>query len=200
MHSHYGFRPINRNNCAGRLADARPRHAKPDFRSSGEDARAVDAGRPRYHVDLGPHDLFLRPEYVPAQHLLPVQDGRVAACDPLPLHRASLGGLSGAGVRSRQNRRGPLAGLVGVGGGGRPVYRVLLGRIRMSLLSFCQWLQSIGFLSDIRESALVYPVIMTTHLSCIALFGGMILMTDMRLLGLALNKYTVTEVVSALRP
>jgi uncharacterized membrane protein len=70
----------------------------------------------------------------------------------------------------------------------------------MSLLSFCQWLQSIGFLSDIRESALVYPVIMTTHLSCIALFGGMILMTDMRLLGLALNKYTVTEVVSALRP
>ena len=70
----------------------------------------------------------------------------------------------------------------------------------MSLLSFCQWLQSIGFLSDIRESALVYPVIMTTHLSCIALFGGMILMTDMRLLGLALNKYSVTEVVSALRP
>ena len=70
----------------------------------------------------------------------------------------------------------------------------------MSLLSFCQWLQSIGFLSDIRESALVYPVIMTTHLSCIALFGGMILMTDMRLLGLALTKYSVTEVVGALRP
>lgn len=68
------------------------------------------------------------------------------------------------------------------------------------ILSFAQWLQSIGFLAAIRESAMVYPVIMTTHLSCIAVFGGMILMTDMRLLGLALKKYTVTEVVSALRP
>lgn len=70
----------------------------------------------------------------------------------------------------------------------------------MSLLSICQSIQSIGFLSDIRESALVYPIIMSTHLSCIAVFGGMILMTDMRLLGLALKKYTVTEVVRTLRP
>jgi uncharacterized membrane protein len=70
----------------------------------------------------------------------------------------------------------------------------------MSVLSVFQSIQSIGFLTDIRESAMVYPVIMSTHLSCIAVFGGMILMTDMRLLGLALKKYTVTEVVSALRP
>ena len=70
----------------------------------------------------------------------------------------------------------------------------------MSILSICQSIQSIGFLTGIRESAMVYPVIMTTHLSCIAVFGGMILMTDMRLLGLALKRYTVTEVVSALRP
>jgi hypothetical protein len=68
------------------------------------------------------------------------------------------------------------------------------------MLSLFQWIQSIGFLSAIRESAMVYPVIMTTHLSCIAVFGGMILMTDMRLLGLGLTKYTVTEVVDALRP
>lgn len=67
------------------------------------------------------------------------------------------------------------------------------------LLSIADSIQSIGFLSEIRESALVYPVIMTTHLSCIAIFGGMILMTDMRLLGVALKKYTVTEVVDALR-
>ena len=68
------------------------------------------------------------------------------------------------------------------------------------LLSLSQWIQSIGFLAAIRESALVYPVIMTTHLSCIAIFCGMILMTNMRLLGLALTKYTVTEVVTGLRP
>ena len=61
-------------------------------------------------------------------------------------------------------------------------------------------IQSVGFLTDLRESSLVYPLVMATHLSCIAVFGGMILMTDMRLLGLALKGYTVTEVVSALRP
>ena len=68
------------------------------------------------------------------------------------------------------------------------------------LLSLFQWIQSIGAMTDLRESALVFPAIMSTHLACIAVFGGMILMTDMRLLGLALNKYTVTEVVSNLRP
>ena len=67
------------------------------------------------------------------------------------------------------------------------------------MLAIADSIQSIGFLTELRESALVYPVIMTTHLSCIAIFGGMILMTDMRLLGLALKKYTVTEVVGALR-
>jgi len=55
-------------------------------------------------------------------------------------------------------------------------------------------------MTDIAGSALVYPIIMSTHLACIAVFGGMILMTDMRLLGLALRSYTVTEVVGALRP
>jgi uncharacterized protein DUF6644 len=67
------------------------------------------------------------------------------------------------------------------------------------MLSISDSIQSIGFLTELRESALVYPVVMTTHLSCIAIFGGMILMTDMRLLGVALKKYTVTEVVDALR-
>jgi hypothetical protein len=61
-------------------------------------------------------------------------------------------------------------------------------------------IQSIGFLTALRESALIYPIVMSTHLSCIAVFGGLILMTDMRLLGLALKDYTVTEVVTALRP
>ncbi|HEY7390790.1 MAG TPA: hypothetical protein VH640_19905, partial [Bryobacteraceae bacterium] len=67
------------------------------------------------------------------------------------------------------------------------------------MLSLFEWIQSIGFLTAIRESAMVYPVIMATHLSCIALFGGMILMTDMRLLGLGLKRYTVSEVVNAVR-
>lgn len=60
-------------------------------------------------------------------------------------------------------------------------------------------IQSIDFLTAIRESALVYPVILSTHLTCIALFGGMILFTDLRLLGM-FKTMTITEVVSSLRP
>jgi hypothetical protein len=70
----------------------------------------------------------------------------------------------------------------------------------MSVESLFHSIQSIGFLVDFRESSYVYPVVMTTHLACIAVFGGMILMTDMRLLGLALQSYSVTEIVGNLRP
>jgi|SRR5579862_3775888 len=61
-------------------------------------------------------------------------------------------------------------------------------------------LQSIGFLTAFRESALMYPIIMTTHLTCIAVFGGMILATDLRLLGVAFKDYSIAEVVRGLRP
>jgi hypothetical protein len=61
-------------------------------------------------------------------------------------------------------------------------------------------IQSIDFLTAIRESALVYPTILALHLTCIALFGGMILMTDLRLLGLSFKSLTITEVVTSLRP
>jgi cbb3-type cytochrome oxidase subunit 1 len=69
----------------------------------------------------------------------------------------------------------------------------------VALLSIAHDIQSIGFLTDIRESALVYPVIMTTHLATIAVFGGMILMTDLRLLGWAMKSDPVSDVVGQLR-
>jgi hypothetical protein len=61
-------------------------------------------------------------------------------------------------------------------------------------------IQSIGFLSDFSESVLAYPIVLSTHLTCIALFGGMILATDLRLLGLTFKGLTITEVVTSLRP
>ncbi len=60
-------------------------------------------------------------------------------------------------------------------------------------------IQSIPLGTAIRESALVYPVIMTTHLACIAVFGGMILVTNFRLLGWAFKKYPAADVVNGLR-
>ncbi len=70
----------------------------------------------------------------------------------------------------------------------------------MSLLSFCQWLQETEVSTAIREGALYYPIIGGIHLLGIALFGGMILVTDLRLLGWGFQRYPVSDVISQLRP
>lgn len=70
----------------------------------------------------------------------------------------------------------------------------------MSLLSFCQWLQGTDISTAIREGALYYPIIGGIHLLSIALFGGMILATDLRLLGWGLQRYPVSDVLTQLRP
>jgi hypothetical protein len=69
----------------------------------------------------------------------------------------------------------------------------------MSLLSIAQWAQSTDFFTAIRGSWYVYPIIMSTHVAGIALFGGMILAGDLRLLGLALRKRSVADVFDQLR-
>ena len=65
----------------------------------------------------------------------------------------------------------------------------------MSLGEICQAIQDTGFFTAMRESALVYPIVLSTHLTCIAIFGGLILMSDLRLLGLALTQVPVSEVL-----
>jgi hypothetical protein len=64
---------------------------------------------------------------------------------------------------------------------------------------FVQALQDMSIATAIRESALVFPVILSLHLTGMGLFGGMILMTDLRLLGLALQSRPVSDVVGQLR-
>ncbi len=61
-------------------------------------------------------------------------------------------------------------------------------------------IQSIGFLSQFSESVLAYPIVLSTHLTCIALFGGAILMTNLRLLGVTFKSLTITQMVTSLRP
>jgi hypothetical protein len=69
----------------------------------------------------------------------------------------------------------------------------------MTLLSFAQWVQSTDFFTAIRISAQVYPIIMSTHLAGIALFGGMVLITDLRLLGWIMKKRPIADVIDQLR-
>lgn len=67
------------------------------------------------------------------------------------------------------------------------------------IFSFFHWVQSTDLMTFVRESGLTYPVIMSTHLACIAVFGGMIVMTDLRLLGAALQNRPIADVINGLR-
>src|SRR5580698_1257782 len=69
----------------------------------------------------------------------------------------------------------------------------------MSAAEISHAIQSVDFLIMIRESPILYPVIMASHLSCIALFGGLILVTDLRLLGFTMTEVPVTDLVRGTR-
>ena len=51
------------------------------------------------------------------------------------------------------------------------------------LLALLQWIQNTSVFVYLRSSAYLYPVILALHLSAISLFGGMIVLTDLCLLG-----------------
>jgi hypothetical protein len=70
----------------------------------------------------------------------------------------------------------------------------------LSLESLFHWIQSTDWATYIRESALLYPMIMTTHLACIAFFGGLIVTTDLRLLGVIMTDTPAPQLISRLRP
>jgi hypothetical protein len=70
----------------------------------------------------------------------------------------------------------------------------------MDLQALMQSLQDMGFATMIRESALAYPVILSTHLAAMGLFGGMIALTDLRILGVAMTQRPLADVHNQLRP
>jgi hypothetical protein len=67
------------------------------------------------------------------------------------------------------------------------------------MMDFARWLEFTSLFAAIRGSWYVYPIIMSTHLAAIACFGGMILMTDMRVLGLAMKKRSISDLIDQLR-
>lgn len=70
----------------------------------------------------------------------------------------------------------------------------------MPIASLLEWIESTDLSTAIREGALPYPIIGGIHLLGIAWFGGMLLATDLRLLGWAMQRRTVSDVVRQLRP
>jgi hypothetical protein len=70
----------------------------------------------------------------------------------------------------------------------------------MQVPSFLNWIESTDLSVAIREGGLPYPIIGFLHLLSIALFGGMVLISDFQLLGWAMQKRTVSDVMSQFRP
>jgi|SRR5579862_5943835 len=69
----------------------------------------------------------------------------------------------------------------------------------MSIPSLLEWVESTDLSTAIREGALPYPIIGGFHLLGIALFGGMVLVTDLRLLGWLMRTRLVSDVIQQFR-
>jgi hypothetical protein len=70
----------------------------------------------------------------------------------------------------------------------------------MSVTSILESIESTDLSTAIREGALPYPILGGIHLLGIALFGGMLLATDLRLLGWAMRRRRVSDIVQQFRP
>jgi hypothetical protein len=70
----------------------------------------------------------------------------------------------------------------------------------MTLATIGRSIQDVGVFTAVRESMYVYPVLLSIHLACIALFGGLILVTNLRLLGWVLTDISAEALIQSLRP
>jgi hypothetical protein len=70
----------------------------------------------------------------------------------------------------------------------------------MTVASIGRFIQDLSVFAAVRESMYVYPIVLSTHLACIATFGGLILITDLRLLGWTLTDIPIDDMIRSLRP
>jgi hypothetical protein len=69
-----------------------------------------------------------------------------------------------------------------------------------TLLSVFQWLGDTPVSLGIRESTWTYPVIESIHVLGLCVFAGLLLLWDLRLLGITFRRVAVTEVWARLIP
>ena len=70
----------------------------------------------------------------------------------------------------------------------------------MTLAAIGRSIQDVAVFTAVRESVYAYPIILSTHLACIALFGGLIVVTNLRLLGWVLTDIPADGLIQSLRP
>jgi hypothetical protein len=70
----------------------------------------------------------------------------------------------------------------------------------MFFLHFCQWLSQTPFSIWLRESPYPYPVLLIIHIVTLAMFGSMVVMGNLRVLGWAMRSVPVSQVIGQFRP
>lgn len=70
----------------------------------------------------------------------------------------------------------------------------------MTLLESFQWLQDMPFATALRESVYMFPLLEGTHLLGLALSAGLIIFTDLRLVGVWFRHVPVPDILQQLRP
>jgi len=70
----------------------------------------------------------------------------------------------------------------------------------MSFMSFCQWLSETAFSRHLREDPYDFPILIIIHIVTIAFFGGMVVMGNLRVLGVAMRSVPVSQLIGQFRP
>ena len=68
------------------------------------------------------------------------------------------------------------------------------------LLEICQWIENTPSSIALRESIWVFPILETTHVIGLAFSVGTVFWFDLRLLGLGLRRYSVSETFEYVKP
>ena len=70
----------------------------------------------------------------------------------------------------------------------------------MSYAGFLQWLHDTGFSITLRESVWAEPIVETVHVLTLTFFLGFTVLLDLRLVGVAMRRRRVSEVIGQLNP
>lgn len=70
----------------------------------------------------------------------------------------------------------------------------------MDLETIAHAIRNTDLFTAVRQSELFYPIVLSTHLTCIALFGGMIFATNLRLMDFSFTSFPAGQMIRTLRP
>jgi uncharacterized protein DUF6644 len=70
----------------------------------------------------------------------------------------------------------------------------------VSLFRFCAWLASTPWSIALHESHYVFLIVLTVHVLTLTVFLGTVVMVDLRLLGVTLQRVPVSEVMTGFLP